>query len=104
MGGERNEPQVNEATQLAAERAYQDGFIAERLPLWMKSATPQQRARFADAMDESVVLRSHLKHVLGRIEALDGFIKSSCRLHCERAIRLSSIFISGALSAGTRSL
>lgn len=76
MGGERNEPQVNEATQLAAERAYQDGFIAERLPLWMKSATPQQRARFADAMDESVVLRSHLKHVLGRIEALDGFIKS----------------------------
>lgn len=76
MGDEADKPEVNDAGLLTAERAYQDGFIAERLPQWMKSATPQQLARLGEAMGESVALRSHLKRVLARIEALDGFLKS----------------------------
>lgn len=76
MDGEQDSQDVNETALLQAERAFQDGFIAERLPQWMKSATPQQLSRLGEAMGESIALRSDLKRVLGRIDALDDFIKS----------------------------
>ncbi|WP_230392680.1 dermonecrotic toxin domain-containing protein [Pseudomonas guariconensis] len=76
MDGEQDSQGVNETVLLQAERAFQDGFIVERLPQWMKSATPQQVSRLGEAMSESIALRSGLKRVLGRIDALDDFIKS----------------------------
>ncbi|ANY86785.1 MULTISPECIES: dermonecrotic toxin domain-containing protein [Pseudomonas] len=76
MDGEQDSQGVNETALLRAERAFQDGFIAERLPQWMKSATPQQLRLLGEAMGKSIALRSDLKRVLARIEALDDFIKS----------------------------
>ncbi|MFV3383463.1 MULTISPECIES: NEL-type E3 ubiquitin ligase domain-containing protein [Pseudomonas] len=76
MDGEQDSQGVNETALLQAERAFQDGFIAERLPQWMKSATPQQLRLLGEAMGESIALRSDLKRVLARIDALDDFVRS----------------------------
>lgn len=66
----------NEADLIAAERAFQDHFIHERLPAWLRLASPEQLATITPALREGLHLRRQIERVLVAIEPLDGFVQT----------------------------
>lgn len=58
---------------LAMERAFQDSFIAKRLPAWLRSANPDQLTALGTALRQSLITRHHLSERLARIQSIDSF-------------------------------
>lgn len=82
------------------EQAFQDHFIAGRLPKWLRSATPDHMAKLGPALRRSLQLRHQVSAVLARIEGIDSFalehLEQALEEHCNETFNVRQwTFIAG---------
>ncbi|MBA6114628.1 MULTISPECIES: NEL-type E3 ubiquitin ligase domain-containing protein [Pseudomonas] len=73
---------------LALEQAFQDRFIAARLPQWLQAACAKPMPGLTEALRQSLTLRQQLSDVLGRLEGIDSFstrrLEQALAAHCKQ--------------------
>ena len=73
---------------LALEQAFQDRFIAARLPQWLQAACAKPMPGLTEALRQSLTLRQQLSDVLGRLEGIDRFstrrLEQALAAHCKQ--------------------
>lgn len=56
-------------------RSFQDGFIARRLPDWLKKLNPARFALLSEALHAGLVTRRQLSAIFSRVQNIDEFAK-----------------------------
>ncbi|NIE73148.1 hypothetical protein F3J45_01540 [Pantoea sp. Ap-967] len=72
---------------LAIERAFQDRFIAERLPPWLSAADASHRGMLEQGLRQSLHYRQQVAALLGHIEDLHGFAATRLQAALDQRFR-----------------
>jgi hypothetical protein len=68
--------QADQARQPSPGQAFQDRFIAGRLPPWLRQASPEHITALAEALRRSLKIGQQLGALLVRIEGIDSFART----------------------------
>lgn len=68
-----NKKRSTQSDVIAQLQSYQDGFIASRLPNWLKKLKPAHFSLCGEALQASLVTRQQLSKMLSRLEGIDTF-------------------------------